>query len=97
MKEKRQLSDLVGVGPATLLDFKVLKIETISQLALCHPEELYRELCKRTAQTHDICAVDVFSAAVAQAKNPKLSAEKCQWWYWSKLRKAKGSSNVSRS
>jgi hypothetical protein len=25
---------------------------------------------------------------VAQAVDPRLPAEKCQWWYWSKIRKA---------
>jgi hypothetical protein len=31
--------------------------------------------------------LDVFRAAVAQARNPQLPAEQCQWWYWSRLRK----------
>jgi hypothetical protein len=35
----------------------------------------------------DICVLDTFCAAVAQARNPKLAVEKCQWWYWSKKRK----------
>jgi hypothetical protein len=26
---------------------------------------------------------------VAQARNPLLPAQKCQWWYWSHLRKAR--------
>jgi hypothetical protein len=25
---------------------------------------------------------------VAQAKNPRLPLEQCQWWYWSRKRKA---------
>jgi hypothetical protein len=25
---------------------------------------------------------------VAQARNPLLPAEQCQWWYWSRQRKA---------
>jgi hypothetical protein len=33
--------------------------------------------------------LDVFVAAVAQAKNPELPIEQRQWWYWSKLRKNK--------
>jgi hypothetical protein len=24
---------------------------------------------------------------VAQARNPRLAAEKCQWWWWSRKRK----------
>jgi len=37
----------------------------------------------------DICCQDVFSAAVAQACNPLLPLEQCQWWYWSRQRKAR--------
>jgi hypothetical protein len=36
-----------------------------------------------------MCCLDVFQAAVAQAKNPKLPIDKRQWWYWSRLRKAR--------
>jgi hypothetical protein len=25
---------------------------------------------------------------VAQARNPRLPAQKCQWWYWSRKRKS---------
>ncbi len=87
MKDTRDLSDLTGVGLATLKDFEVLGIKTVRQLAGCKPQELYDQLCKRTNRQHDICALDVFSAAVAQAKNPKLPPKKRQWWYWSQLRK----------
>lgn len=87
MKTDRRLSDLVGVGAATLKDFKVLGISTVTELANRDPKLLYNELCEKTGKRHDICALDVFTAAVAQAKNPKLSSEKCQWWYWSRLRK----------
>jgi hypothetical protein len=31
--------------------------------------------------------LDVFRAAVAQAKDPQLPADQCQWWYWSRNRK----------
>jgi hypothetical protein len=31
--------------------------------------------------------LDVFRAAVAQAKDPRLPADQCQWWYWSRSRK----------
>jgi hypothetical protein len=37
----------------------------------------------------DICCLDVFRAAVAQARNPHLPVEQCQWWYWSRKRKAR--------
>jgi hypothetical protein len=31
--------------------------------------------------------LDVFVAAVAQARDPNLPIEQRQWWYWSKVRK----------
>ena len=36
----------------------------------------------------DICVLDVFRCAVAQAKNPRLPAAQRNWWYWSRLRKS---------
>lgn len=41
-----------------------------------------------TGERQDLCCLDVFRAAVAQARNPRLPAEQCQWWYWSRKRKA---------
>ncbi|HEV2492342.1 MAG TPA: hypothetical protein VG204_04645 [Terriglobia bacterium] len=35
-----------------------------------------------------MCCFDVFSAAVAQARNPRLPVAQCRWWYWSRKRKA---------
>ncbi len=86
-KEQR-LQDLISVGPAMLRDFELLGIRRVSQLARTNPRRLYKKLCRVTGQAHDICCLDVFSAAVAQARNPRLPAEQCQWWYWSRKRKA---------
>ena len=83
----RRLKDLVSVGPATLGDFDVLGIKSVDQLASCEPQELYDRLCQLTQIQHDICCLDVFRAAVEQAKDPDLPTEQCQWWYWSKIRK----------
>jgi hypothetical protein len=33
--------------------------------------------------------LDTFCCAVAQARDPGLPAEQRNWWYWSRLRKAK--------
>ncbi len=85
----RQLKDLVSIGPAALKDFKILGISTISELAKQNPQELYNRLCKITHAKHDICVLDVFTAAVEQAKNPNLEPEKRNWWYWCRIRKAK--------
>lgn len=87
MDDQRQLTDLVSVGKATLGDFHMLGIRTVAQLKDQDPEQLYVRLCESTGEKHDICCLDVFQAAVAQAKNPKLPKHQCNWWYWSKKRK----------
>jgi hypothetical protein len=82
------LEDLISIGPAMLRDFELLGVRSVAQLAKQNPRHLYERLCKRTGQRQDICCLDVFAAAVAQARNPRLPAEQCQWWYWSRKRKA---------
>ncbi|MGO8792240.1 MAG: helix-hairpin-helix domain-containing protein [Terriglobia bacterium] len=79
---------LVSIGPAMLRDFEILGIRSVAQLARQKPESLYEKLCRVTGKSQDICCLDVFSTAVAQARNPRLPAEQCQWWYWSRKRKA---------
>ena len=88
-REERQLSDLVSIGPAMLRDFELLGIRTVAQLARRDPEKLYEKLCQITGQAQDICCLDTFRAAVAQARNPNLPAEQRQWWHWSRKRKAR--------
>ena len=87
--QQRRLEDLVSVGPAMVRDFRLLGIHSIAQLSRRNPEKLYEKLCEITGQVPDICCLDVFRAAVAQARNPRLPASQCQWWYWSRRRKAK--------
>lgn len=91
--QQRRLQDLISVGPAMLRGFELLGVRTIKQLAKRNPAKLYQQLCRATGQQIDICCQDVFSAAVAQARNPLFPAEQCQWWYWSRQRKA---GNASR-
>jgi nucleotidyltransferase/DNA polymerase involved in DNA repair len=86
---ERRLKDLVSIGPAMLRDFELLGIRSVAQLARQKPESLYEKLCRVTGKSQDICVLDTFSAAVAQARNPQLPAEQCQWWYWSRQRKAR--------
>ena len=75
---RRQLGELISIGPAMLRDFELLRIRSVAQLA---------RLNRVSGQRQDPCVLDVFCAAVAQARNPRLPAEQCQWWYWSKRRK----------
>ena len=87
--ETRRLKDLFSVGPAMLHDFELLGIHSVNQLARQNPVRLYERLCRLTGERIDICCQDVFSSAVAQARNPLLPAEQCPWWYWSRQRKAR--------
>jgi len=87
--KERELDDLVSVGPAMLRDFEQLGIASVAQLSRQSPEKLYEKLCQITGQAQDICCLDVFRAAVAQARNPRLPLDQCQWWYWSRRRKAR--------
>ena len=69
--------------------FPITDFRNVSQLARRKPARLYENLCRAKGQRQDICCLDVFSAAVAQARNPLLPAAQRQWWYWSRLRKAR--------
>jgi hypothetical protein len=82
-----ELAELISIGPAMLRDFELLGIASVTQLARQNPQRLYEKLGRVTGQQQDICVLDVFRAAVAQARNPHLPAEQCQWWYWSRKRK----------
>lgn len=84
----RQLADLISIGPAMLRDFKLLGIRSVPQLAKQDPQRLYARLNRATGQRQDPCVLDTFCAAIAQARNPRLPPEQCQWWYWSRKRKS---------
>jgi hypothetical protein len=86
----RELGDLISIGPAMLRDFELLGIRSVAQLAVQDPRKMYEKLGRVAAQHMDICVLDTFCAAVAQARNPRLAAEKCQWWWWSERRKREG-------
>jgi hypothetical protein len=88
--EKRRFRDLVSVGPAMERDFAMLGIRSVAQLARQNPERMYEKLASLAGRRQDPCVYDVFCAAVAQARDPRLPLEQCQWWYWSRRRKAGG-------
>ena len=93
--DSRELSQLISIGPAMLRDFKLLGINSVAELARQDPEKLYAKLSRVTGQRQDICVLDTFRAGVEQARNPRLPAEQCQWWYWSRRRKARDQRQVS--
>ena len=82
------LLDLVSVGPATRADLHELGIDTLDELAAASARDLYERLMDLRGGPVDICCLDVFQAAIAQARDPDLPAEARQWWYWSRRRKA---------
>ncbi len=88
IKKVRRLEELAGVGPATMGDFARLGVRSVAQLARRSPRRMYVRLCELTRSRQDPCVLDVFEAAVAQARNPRLPRNQCEWWYWSKKRKA---------
>ncbi|HEV2616076.1 MAG TPA: helix-hairpin-helix domain-containing protein [Candidatus Acidoferrales bacterium] len=82
-----EFQQIISVGPAIERDFHLLGIRTVRQLAQRNPRKMYEQLCRLTGRRQDICCLDVFRAAVAQARDPLLPAEQCQWWYWSRKRR----------
>ena len=90
----RELADLISVGLAMLRDFEILGVHSVGQLAHQNPQRLYQRLERATGQRQDPCVLDVFRAAVAQARDPRLPAEQCQWWYWSRKRKQRSGSTL---
>jgi hypothetical protein len=82
----RDLGELISIGPAMLRDFELLGIRSVAELAKQNPKRMYEKMERATGQRQDPCVLDTFCAAVAQARNPRLAAEKCQWWWWSRKR-----------
>ena len=89
MEDSRQLGDLSGIGKAMLGDFELLGVRSVEQLAGCDAQELYARLQECTGAEHDICVLDVFECAIAQARDPELPSEQRSWWWWSRRRKAR--------
>ena len=87
MARKRELKDLVSIGPAMLRDFEMLGVRSVAQLARHEPRDMYERLCALTGERQDPCVLDTFTAAVAQARDPELPPAQRQWWFWSRERK----------
>jgi nucleotidyltransferase/DNA polymerase involved in DNA repair len=86
----RKLADLAGLGPSTIESLRELGVTSVAQLSRCEAEELWERLCAIKGQRVDPCCEDVFSAAIAHARDPGLEPRKRQWWYWSRVRKERG-------
>ena len=83
----RCLRDLAGVGRSIERNLRDLGIERVQQLAMADPDLLYTRLSEREGKRQDPCVLDTFRCAVAQARNPTLPHEQCNWWWWSQQRK----------
>ena len=94
--DRRELKDLISIGPAMLRDFGLLNIRSVEQLAKLDAKKLYTKLGRVARQHQDICVLDTFAAAVAQARNPRLPAERCQWWCWSRKRKKRTTQRIRK-
>ncbi len=96
-EQDRALEDLVSVGPATSRQLLSLGVRSVKDLARRDPEALYKKLGSKTKMRVDPCVLDVYRAAVAQARNPDLPDEQRVWWYWSRVRKGALSAEKPRA
>ena len=83
----RKLRDLAGVGKSIEANLNSLGVTSVVILASREGDDLYDQLCVKTRTRQDPCVLDTFRCAVAQARNPRLPVEKCNWWWWSRQRK----------
>lgn len=84
---KHIFATLRSVGPATMRDFSLLGITSMGTLAASDPLEMYTRLQHLQGHPVDICMLDVFACAVAQARDPQLPQEESDWFWWSRERK----------
>ncbi|MHA1565555.1 MAG: helix-hairpin-helix domain-containing protein [Alphaproteobacteria bacterium] len=82
---KDQLSALLNVGPMTRGDFRLLGIETVTQLAKQDADQLYLRLESLVGTQVDPCMHDVFTATIHQAR----TGEPLPWWHFTKARKVR--------
>jgi len=80
-----------------LSDFDLLGVRSVSDLARRNPDALYLRLCDLTGVRQDPCVLDTLRCAVAQAKDPNLPPEQCDWWWWSRQRLRKPPKRVVKS
>ena len=85
--EDRRLIDLRSVGPAIVRDLHALGIMTVQKLATQDGNDLFERLCNLKGTYVDVCCLDVFNCAIAQARDPDLPADLRDWWTWSRIRK----------
>ena len=80
-----ELSRLRNIGKAMRMDFSLLNIQSVKQLATCDADELYSRIQALTQARHDPCVWDTYAAAIHQAR----TGEALPWWEFTKIRKAR--------
>jgi len=81
-----QFQTLISVGPSLAQDLYDLGFCDLKSLKKANPHKMFEELSALRGTAIDPCVEDVFRCAVEQMKNPNLSKELKQWWYWSNQR-----------
>ena len=66
-----------------LVDFDLLGISNLAQLATQDADELYTRISILTGARHDPCVHDTYAAAIHQAK----TGEALKWWAFTPIRK----------
>lgn len=74
-------------GPALTADCRALGIACVGDLRRAEPDALYAALC-RLRGPQDICVLDQLRCVVEQARDPACPAERRDWSWWSRQRKA---------
>jgi hypothetical protein len=74
-----------------LQDLARLGVRDVAALARSDGTTLYRRLCALTGARQDLCVLDTFRCAVAQARDPDLPPGQRRWWWWSRQRRAAAS------
>ena len=81
-RNRSELLEIPGVGPAVRADLEALGIGSVADLRGRDPEALYRALCELRGGRIDRCMLYVFRCAVYYASAPEPSPDKLKWWTW---------------
>ncbi len=88
--KERQFQDLVSVGPAIERDFEMMGIRSVDATRETKSQENVRQIMQADRRSAKIPACwTLLKRRWRKPMNPRLPAEKCQWWYWSRIRKAR--------
>lgn len=83
-KNYKELKNIKNVGKATLADLHLSGVQSVEELALQNPTDLFYRIEKKSGRRQDPCVWDVFAAIIHQAK----TGERTAWWEWTAERKA---------